>query len=272
MSQVEEHEDAIVLIEHGTVIAFDGQRHRRLDEGEVAFRGNRIIHVGRGFAGKCDRRISAKGKIVLPGLVSAHSHVSVQSGSRLITDGGRPQFSRALFLNYLPTRQGGPVYLDQPEHEASVRYGFASLLRHGITTVVNFSPGGPSKGRYITDIAREMGIRLYYSPVTTAASYHFSPDGELLTVWDENRGLRELDFAREFLAGLTDNPDDLIQGIVMVDELLLSTENLLRRASSSPRSSMSASLSMPPSNCMSFTNSYAGTAARRSNIWPTRVC
>jgi 5-methylthioadenosine/S-adenosylhomocysteine deaminase len=220
----------IVLIEHGTVIAFDGKRHRRLDDGQVAFQGSRIIHVGRGFQENCDRRISAKGKIVLPGLISAHSHVSLQSASRLITDGGRPQFSRALFLNYLPTREGGPIYLDLPEHEASVRYGFASLLRHGMTTVVNFSPGGPSKGQYLAEIARELGIRLYYSPVTSAASYHFNPKGELLTIWDEERGLRELDFAREFLSDLSHRPDDLVTGIVMVDELLLATENLLNRA------------------------------------------
>ena len=33
------------------VIAFDGTRHRLLSDGEVVFKGNSIIFVGRNFAG-----------------------------------------------------------------------------------------------------------------------------------------------------------------------------------------------------------------------------
>lgn len=220
----------VTIIEGGLVIAYDGERHRRIDDGVVAYQGHRIIHVGKAYPGPVAERISAAGKIVIPGLISAHSHVSMQTGSRLILDHGRPPFSRALFLNYLPATAGSPGYLDRPDHRQSAEFGFAALLQHGITTVVNFAPGGPSEGEEIADIARRFGIRLYYAPVATSGRYEFDGEGQLKTVWDKRRGHAELAKAERFIERLKSDAAGLVCPIVMVDELLLTSPELLRAA------------------------------------------
>ncbi|GGE15572.1 ethylammeline chlorohydrolase [Primorskyibacter flagellatus] len=214
----------VTLFQGATVIAWDGDRHCRLDDGEVAIAGDTICFVGRVYDGPVATRVDATGTILSPGLVSAHSHVGVQSASRLILDGGRPEFSRALFLNYLPPPLGAPGYLDRPDHPDSLRYGMASLLRHGVTCTANYAPGGPDGGAVMARKAEELGLRLVYAPVTTGGAYHFDPAGQLVTVMDEARGLEEVATADEFLAGLA--PGGLVSGMVFLDELLLSTDRL----------------------------------------------
>ena len=70
-------------IEHGTVLTLDGQR-RIIEDGAVGIRGDRIAAVDEtaALAGQpADRVIDATGRLVLPGLVSAHCH-NVQALAR----------------------------------------------------------------------------------------------------------------------------------------------------------------------------------------------
>jgi 5-methylthioadenosine/S-adenosylhomocysteine deaminase len=76
-----------LVIEHGTVLTLDGQR-RILKDGAVAVRGDRIVAVDKAaaLAGQpAARRIDARGRIVMPGLVSAHCH-NVQALARGLGD------------------------------------------------------------------------------------------------------------------------------------------------------------------------------------------
>ena len=74
-------------IEHGTVITMDGRR-RILKDGVVAVKGDRIAAVDKTatLAGQpAARTIDATGRLVLPGLVSAHCH-NVQALARGLGD------------------------------------------------------------------------------------------------------------------------------------------------------------------------------------------
>ncbi len=74
-------------IEHGTVITMDGQR-RILKDGAVAIRGDRIVAVDKTAAlanQPAERTVDATGRVVLPGLVSAHCH-NVQALARGLGD------------------------------------------------------------------------------------------------------------------------------------------------------------------------------------------
>lgn len=71
-----------VIIKHGTVITVDGRR-RIIDDGAVAIEGPRIAAVGKTseLAGeRADLEIDARDKVVLPGLVNAHVHLSYSFG------------------------------------------------------------------------------------------------------------------------------------------------------------------------------------------------
>jgi 5-methylthioadenosine/S-adenosylhomocysteine deaminase len=68
---------ADILVSGGTVVTMDANR-RVLDDGAVAIRGERIVEVGPAAdlraRYRAAREIPAAGRIVLPGLVNAHSH------------------------------------------------------------------------------------------------------------------------------------------------------------------------------------------------------
>lgn len=68
---------ADLLITGGTVVTMDAEDHI-IDEGAIAIRGERILAVGEARAVArhitARRVISARGKVVLPGLINAHTH------------------------------------------------------------------------------------------------------------------------------------------------------------------------------------------------------
>ena len=213
------------------MVGFDGREHRLIEPGVVVFSGPDIVHVGRSFAGEVSETIDASGMLVIPGQISTHAHVSAQEGSRLLIDTGRRDFFRSGFLNYLPTKiGGGRSFLANQDSAASLRFGMASLLRHGITTVVAFAPGGPSHGTAMLDAAAEFGIRVYYSPSATGGRYHFDDEGKLIREWDEAAGLQALDRAAEFISEHDGAQDGRFRGIMTIDEFYFSTETMRRRA------------------------------------------
>jgi imidazolonepropionase-like amidohydrolase len=66
-----------VLIENGTVIGFDGERHRTLKDGVVVFDKEQIIHVGKSWSGHVDKKVDAQRKLVVPGFINTHCHSQV---------------------------------------------------------------------------------------------------------------------------------------------------------------------------------------------------
>jgi 5-methylthioadenosine/S-adenosylhomocysteine deaminase len=215
----------------GAVVAFDGRDHRLIDPGVVVFAGDKIVHVGRARKGVAADTIDATGMLVIPGQISTHAHVSAQEGSRLLIDGGRRDFFRSGFLNYVPTRlDGGPSFLQPQDARASLRFGMASLLRHGITTVVPFAPGGADNGRMMIETAAEFGLRVYHSPLANGGRYHFDAHGALHRVWDEPGALRALDAAADFIRQHDGANDGRFRGIVTVDEFYFSNPAIRRHA------------------------------------------
>ena len=63
----------VTLIEGGTVVGYqEGSGHVLLPNAQVAFAGDRILFVGRDYGGPVATRISAVGKLVMPGLINHH--------------------------------------------------------------------------------------------------------------------------------------------------------------------------------------------------------
>ena len=62
-----------LLIKDGFVITMDPMR-RIFKRGSVAIEGNEIVGIGGDIRGPADEVIDAKGKVVLPGLINAHTH------------------------------------------------------------------------------------------------------------------------------------------------------------------------------------------------------
>ncbi|MBI4344499.1 MAG: amidohydrolase family protein [Euryarchaeota archaeon] len=63
-----------LLVKNGLVVTMDGER-RVLRNASIAVDGGRIVEIGREVKGKADVVIDAGRKIVLPGLINAHTHL-----------------------------------------------------------------------------------------------------------------------------------------------------------------------------------------------------
>ena len=67
---------ADILIKDGHVITMDPKR-RVFERGSVAIDGDKIVAVGKDVKEKADTVVDARGKVVLPGLINCHTHLSM---------------------------------------------------------------------------------------------------------------------------------------------------------------------------------------------------
>ena len=225
-----------LLVRNATVIAFDGVHHRRLDDGVVAVSGDTISHVGRSFDGTAKRTIDARGGLLIPGQISTHAHVGAHEGPRLLVDAGRRDFVRSGFLHFLPARRsGGPGFLAAQDLRASLRYGFATLVRHGITTVLAFGPAGPDGGDSMLEAAAEMGLRLYWSPIISGGRYWAADDGKVDCELDESAGMKALERAVAFIETRRGANHGRLSPVIALDEYHVSTPALRRECKAAAR-------------------------------------
>ena len=61
-------------------------RHAYLKNGDVAFAGNALTFVGRGYGGAADEIIDGRGLMVMPGLIDVHSHPNLEASYRGIRE------------------------------------------------------------------------------------------------------------------------------------------------------------------------------------------
>ncbi len=222
--------DETTEIRASWVVAYDGSDHRIIEQGRVVYRGDRIVHVGRHWSGVADRIIDATDKLVIPGLISTHAHVGASYGDRLIVDTGRRDLLRSGFLNYEPRRAaGGPAFTAADDPDASIRFGFGSLLRHGVSTVVEMGGGLFDGGVTMLRRAGECGIRLYYAPGFNPGTYTFDDRGRLHRSTDERGAFAAMDRAAEFIARHAGAYQRRYRGILIPDEAFNCTPKVLQR-------------------------------------------
>ncbi|MGH7389718.1 MAG: amidohydrolase family protein [Candidatus Rokuibacteriota bacterium] len=141
-----------VLIHGGIVLTLDVD-DRVFGDGIIAIAGDRIVAVGataeldpRFVAG---RRIDARGRIVMPGLVNTHNHTPLMIARGMVEDLG---FAPA----YTPRIPQGQA-LSGEEAYLLARLGAWELLRFGSTTVVDYYRHPESCARALA----EAGLRAF---------------------------------------------------------------------------------------------------------------
>ncbi|MDJ1466121.1 amidohydrolase family protein [Nitratireductor sp. GZWM139] len=218
------------VVEGGTVIAFDGTKHRIIEKGHVAFVGDEIVSVGRTFAGDAGTIIDANGKLVIPGLINLHSHAGVDIGSRAIVDAGRRDLWRSGFLNF--EGRTGPQGLSfgrKANARAGLRYGLASILQNGTTTAVELGGADGSDEGEMVRFARECGIRLYYGPTFYSGYYHFDERGGFYLKPDEDHADRGFQAALDFIDEHHGANDDLFRTMIIPSSFLRTSRDLFGR-------------------------------------------
>jgi cytosine/adenosine deaminase-related metal-dependent hydrolase len=121
----------MILIEHGTVVTVDRER-RILADGSVLVEGRDVVQVGRAAdvrpPRRPDRVIDARRRVVLPGFVDTHVHLS-------------EHVNRGLLLDDVPVDRYLPDWLvplyaaiTPEEEQASALLACVEMIRTGTTT------------------------------------------------------------------------------------------------------------------------------------------
>lgn len=119
-------------IEGGLVVTMDGAG-TVLDPGVVEIEGERLVHVAAAPSGEEAETLSARGLLVVPGLVNTHCHLSQQLGRGLADDVDLLTWLRDRIWPY-------EAALDEEDVEASALACALEQIRNGVTTIAD--PGG----------------------------------------------------------------------------------------------------------------------------------
>lgn len=179
----------ITLI-HNTsfVVAYEGQGHVLLKNGEVAFKENEIIYAGSeypGTLGAPDTFVNAAGGLVIPGFVNIHCHLYGSPMERgFFEDTSNSRFYMSGLYDSLQIRTVPPE-----EQMRFFRFSANEALSKGSTTVFDMGLGSEE----MIDILADTGIRAYVAPASACASWSTKNGHEALYTWDEKKGYDRLE-------------------------------------------------------------------------------
>ncbi len=150
-----------LLVHDARLVATMDDARRRLPGGWVLVEGERIAAVGTGEppAGHVDRRLDARGKVVLPGLVNTHHHLP-QTLTRNV-----PRVQEAPLFRWLVELYEVWRGNDEEAVEVAARVGLGELLLTGCTTSTDHLYLFPRGHERLVDAeitaARDLGIRFH---------------------------------------------------------------------------------------------------------------
>jgi len=207
----------ISLIKGSWVVGYDGERHRLITDGEVAYEDDRVIYVGRNYEGSPDRVIDARGKLVSPGFINIHAVTSICI-THFRIDGikkGGALADRATMMQNLST----PInHLDGDDLKTSARFSMVELLKGGATTIgeitafgtTSFQPPVEQPEEFVK-VASKLGLRSYISHPYTDLKKFRNNRGETEYYRDATAGFKALDEAVKFVERHEGTHDDLIR-------------------------------------------------------------
>ncbi|MDX0008249.1 amidohydrolase family protein (plasmid) [Sinorhizobium meliloti] len=150
------------MSENGTVtvirncewlVAWDAvaSSHVYKKNGDLAFAGDRILHVGKSYNGHFDVEIDGRRRMIMPGFVDIHAHPGHEPGWKgMLEELGSPKLGQSSLYEFMPVFN---VAAEYGRH--ACRVAVSELLKSGVTTICDL--GGAREG-WAEDYA-EMGIR-----------------------------------------------------------------------------------------------------------------
>ncbi|MES2292732.1 MAG: amidohydrolase family protein [Pseudomonadota bacterium] len=155
-----------LVLEPSWVLAYQSGNLTLLRDHSVVIQGDRIAEIIPGRVKGTNARLAMPGQLLLPGLISSHTHVACGSPTRgLIESGGR---SYAPVLAIMET-------LDDEDLDALTAYNLAEILRAGCTTQIEQSISLKLAKSYVR-VASRWGVRGFPGGMTPGWS-------RLIPIW-----------------------------------------------------------------------------------------
>jgi 5-methylthioadenosine/S-adenosylhomocysteine deaminase len=205
------------------VIAWDeeAQRHTYRRGVDLAFTDDRIVFLGKGYAGAADRVIAGAGVMVMPGLIDIHSHPHHEPLYR----GIREEHGVAnMHMTGLYERGQAFSAPDDEARAASAEFAYCELLLGGVTSLVDIS--APFDG-WIELFARS-GMRGFLAPGYASARWFLENDQGPSYDWNEPRGRAGFRKALQVIDEAVAHPCGRLSGVVSPMQIDTCAEDLLR--------------------------------------------
>lgn len=213
------------VIRAGHVIAFQHGGHRHLKDGTIVIEDDRIIHVGGGtFEGEADEVIDATDKIVTPGFINTHTHISESYLDRsFVEDRGPRNFYLSGLFEFLTARNGA---ITEEARQASISASMPELIRTGTTTVVEMG----LSGRFVADQAEKAGLRAYIGEFYRSGRWYTADGKSVSYEWWEDDGAGLMQKAVDFIGEIDGRANGRIKGFLTPAQVDTCSETLLRRS------------------------------------------
>ncbi|MDR1944133.1 MAG: amidohydrolase family protein [Synergistaceae bacterium] len=161
------------------VIGCENDEHYIMPDGEVAYRDDTILFVGKKYGGQADEKIDAKRAIVSPGFLNLHVHLQGACLERnILPDTGSPfHYMSGLF------RMARPLQVAPEDERAMFELAIAELMSKGTTTVFH-------QGYGLDDVVKtlgESGLRVVYGHGASTTRFT-SQDGKSVTYAPKPKG------------------------------------------------------------------------------------
>jgi 5-methylthioadenosine/S-adenosylhomocysteine deaminase len=213
------------LIRAGHIIAFQDGGHRHLRNGYVLVDDDRIAEVAGGeFEGEADETIDATDKIVTPGLINTHAHLSESPLDRsFVEDRGPRNFYLSGLVEFLTARDGA---ITDHARRASISASMPELIRTGTTTIVEMG----SHGNFVAEQAEKAGLRAYIGEFYRSGRW-FTKDGRSVQYeWWQDDGASAMQKAVDFVKAIDGRANGRIKGFLTPSQVDTCSEALLRRS------------------------------------------
>jgi len=211
------------------VVAWDpsSRRHAYLEGGDVAFAGDAITFVGRGYRGAADQTIDGRGLMVMPGLIDVHSHPALEASYRGIREehGVPEMYMTGLF------ERAGAYWPDDAGKLACAEAAYCELLLSGVTTLVDISGEYPGW----IDLFAKSGLRGVVAPSYASARWLVRRSHLLEYEWNEAAGRERFDAALRLVDEVAKHPSGRLSGMVSPAQIDTCTEDLLRHSVAAAR-------------------------------------
>ncbi len=211
------------MIKAGHVIAFQAGGHRHLRNGVVVWEGDTIVHVGPSFDGTVDEVIDAPDKVVTPGFINTHVHMTESPLDKsFVEDRGPRNFYLSGLFEFLTARN---VSITPAMRRACVAYSVPELIRTGTTTVMEI--GG--SGEDVVELAGQAGLRTYVGQGYRSGRW-LTDDGRTVKYeWSDDDGRGAMDAAVRFVERHDGALNGRIKGFLTPMQVDTCSEALLRR-------------------------------------------
>jgi 5-methylthioadenosine/S-adenosylhomocysteine deaminase len=194
-------------------------QHAYARDADVAWQGDRLIHVGGRYDGQVDEEIDGTRRLVMPGLINIHCHPTQTPIFRgFVEEFGNPR------LFYSTRQHFRQSFLQEHAAQlASARYGMAEMLANGTTSIVDLSHAYPGW----LDLLAESGLRAWGAPMFRSARWWTDTGHEIKYDWADDRGAAAFDEAREVMDAAEAHPCGRLSALVSPAQIDTCTEELL---------------------------------------------